>query len=281
MKYCALLNNTFNIGDDLQSVAAMRFLPTIDYYAFKEKLSLFKCDDTEKPKIILNSWYMWKTKNFPPSSDLDPLLISMHFSEQCRKKILTHQTKEWMKKHGPVGCRDIDTQNWLLENGIDAYFSGCLTLTLTENPNLRNKNGFILCIDVSDKVVETIKKRTNKQVRVLSKNIFGAFSAKSRLEISKMFIYLYHQASVVVTGNMHTSLPSLAINTPVCLLTDENGGPDVAKRFSGLIDFFNHYTTKEFIENDVYDLNTPPPKPNDTFKFATFIGGKMQRFYRI
>ena len=72
---------------------------------------------------------------------------------------------------------------------------------------------------------------------------------------------MYHQAAAVVTGNMHASMPSLAVNTPVCLLTDENKGPDVQKRFSGLIDFLNHYTTEEFLASDVYDFDNPPKNP--------------------
>ncbi len=264
MKFGVLLNNTYNIGDDLQSIASMHFLPTVDYFPFKEQLNTFKTENGDKAKTILNSWYMWKFKNFPPSEDIDPLCISMHFAECCRKKILTKKTKEWFKEHGPVGCRDMDTRDWLLSNGVDAYFSGCLTLTLNENPKLRENSiwgGYILCVDVSNEVVETVKKRTNRPVYVIGKNIFSSFYAKDRLEISKMYLYLYHQAAAVVTGNMHASMPSLAVNTPVCLLTAENKGPDVQKRFSGLIDFLNHYTTEEFLANDIYDFNNPPKNP--------------------
>ncbi len=260
-KYGVLLNNTYNIGDDLQSVASARFLPTIDYWAFKEQLSAFKSEEGEKVKFILNSWYMWRSDNFPPSGDIDPLPISMHFADSCRKNVLTKKTKEWMLAHGPIGCRDVSTKEWLEENGIPAYFSGCLTLTLQENAELRKNSswgGYILCLNVSPEVVETIKKRTNRPVFAMDKNLTSYFYAKDRIDISKMYLYLYHQAAAVVTGNMHCAMPSLAVNTPVCLLTSENKGPDVDGRFSGSIDFFHHYTTEEFLANDVYDFNNPP-----------------------
>lgn len=187
MRYCALLNNTYNVGDDIQTVAQMRFLPQVDCYAFKERLRqgvVEKRESNEKAKVILNAWYMWNPKGFPPSDELDPLPIAMHFSEACRKKLLTAETKNWMLQHGPIGCRDHDSKEWLEKNGIPAYFSGCLTLTLTENPKLRQNSsfgGYILCVDVSPQVVETVRKRTKRPVYVISKNTVGSFTAKDRL----------------------------------------------------------------------------------------------------
>lgn len=61
---------------------------------------------------------------------------------------------------------------------------------------------------------------------------------------------------------MHSSLPSLAFNTPVCLLRNENKGPDVEKRFRGLGKFFNAYTTEEFMRSDVFNFDDPPQNPN-------------------
>jgi hypothetical protein len=272
MKYGILLNNTFNIGDDLQSVASSHFLPSIDYYPFKEQLSSFRSENHEKVKVIMNSWYMWRPDHMPASDDIDPLLISMCFARQCRDKLLTKETKSWLIKYGPVGCRDNDTKDWLISNDVPAYFSGCLTLTLNENKNLRQNNdwgGYILCVDVSEDVVNAIKKRTDRPVFTLSKWIFSNFYAIDKIEISKIYLYMFHQAAAVVTGNMHTSLPSLAINTPVCLLSSENNVSanrgnqfNANNRFDGLLDFFHHFDTDEFLSDPtVYDFNNPPQNP--------------------
>ena len=69
---------SFNIGDEIQSLAASRFLPNIDYYINRERTDKFKSDQEEKVKVIMNAWWMWQSKHFPPSEDIDPLLISMH-----------------------------------------------------------------------------------------------------------------------------------------------------------------------------------------------------------
>ena len=44
--------------------------------------------------------------------------------------MLTEKGIAYLKKHAPIGCRDKFTVQILNEKGIDAYFTGCLTLTL-------------------------------------------------------------------------------------------------------------------------------------------------------
>ena len=85
MKYGALKFNSTNIGDEIQSIAAQRFLPQVDYYIFREQMNKFTTADSEKVKLIMNSWYMWRPENFPPSDSIDPLLISMHFNPECNR----------------------------------------------------------------------------------------------------------------------------------------------------------------------------------------------------
>lgn len=289
MKYGILLNNTFNIGDDLQSVASAQFMPSVDYYPFKEQLSSFQSRDHEKVKVIMNSWYMWRPDHMPASEDIEPLLISMCFADQCREKLLTAPTKAWLKKYGPVGCRDMDTMQWLRDNDIDAYFSGCLTLTLTANEKLKKDpawGGYILCVDVSDEVVNAVRQRTRRPVYSMSKWIFSNFNAVDKIDIARMYLYMYHQAAAVVTGNMHTSLPSLALNTPVCLLVSENNRAvnrgnsfHAERRFEGLIDFFNHYTTDELLNDPkLYDFDDPPANPQTHLKYREDLIRRCEQF---
>ena len=79
--YGILKYSSQNIGDEIQSVAAMRFLPKIDYYCHRERLDQFHLPEEQagqKLKLIMNAWWMWQPKHFPPSEDIDPLLVSMH-----------------------------------------------------------------------------------------------------------------------------------------------------------------------------------------------------------
>ena len=65
-KYALLKYNTDNIGDEIQSLAAKRFLPQVDYYLDRDNLNSFvPVSDNEDIKLIMNGWYSHKPQNFP------------------------------------------------------------------------------------------------------------------------------------------------------------------------------------------------------------------------
>ncbi|MEE0901557.1 MAG: polysaccharide pyruvyl transferase family protein, partial [Methanobrevibacter sp.] len=180
MKYGLMsYDHTINLGNEIQSIAARRFLPKIDYYIDHEKIHEF--GDGENVKMIMNAWYLDCLDAWPPSENIDPLLISMHFNskKETQKVILSDESREYLSKYGPVGCRDIYTQNFLEENGIDAYFSGCLTLTLDSGSKYNYKdedNDYILISsDKSAKLIPFLKERTNKRIYVINQDFLPSF----------------------------------------------------------------------------------------------------------
>jgi hypothetical protein len=138
--------NTKNIGDYMQSLAAMQFLPKDFVYVEKEKVSKFRCD--EPTKVIMNGWYMWHPENWPPKEEkLIPLLTSMHFTPITVNEMLKNGGKEYLQKYGPVGCRDKDSCELLKKEGIDCYFSGCMTLTLGKNYSFEGERKGVCFVD--------------------------------------------------------------------------------------------------------------------------------------
>lgn len=76
-------------------------------------------------------WYMHPLFNFrhafPLHRNLRPIFVSFH----CNKRsLLTPDAVEYLKRYGPVGCRDWTTVYLLLSLGVPAFFSGCLTTTI-------------------------------------------------------------------------------------------------------------------------------------------------------
>src|SRR5690606_35429742 len=53
-----------------------------------------------------------------------------HMNNTAAPFMLSEKGIAYLKKHEPIGCRDQFTADTLKAKGIDAYFSGCLTLTL-------------------------------------------------------------------------------------------------------------------------------------------------------
>jgi len=157
--------NSCNLGDDIQSIAALRFIPTpnntpdfyinrdnqteiYDYRGEKiDKLSLI--NKNSKIKIIENGWFDGRQSilDFNEESNLKPFFISFHLNESLNlyenyeyrflketahhgNRLLTEKTIKYLQKYSPVGTRDLHTLNLFKNAGINAYHSCCLTLTL-------------------------------------------------------------------------------------------------------------------------------------------------------
>ena len=116
-----------NIGDYIQSLAAAQYLPPKPLYLNREFLNTY---DGNPVQLIMNGWFMHNPENFPPSNNINPLFVSFHVAKQYRERLLTKEVIDYLKKHGPIGCRDKSTLKYLTEKNIPCYFSGCLTLTL-------------------------------------------------------------------------------------------------------------------------------------------------------
>lgn len=277
MKYGALKFTSTNIGDEIQSIAAQRFLPKVDYFIFREQLSKFSSD--EKVKLIMNSWYMWNPQNFPPKDCIEPLLISMFFNPDCRSRILTKETISFFHKYGPVGCRDLSTLRWLEENRIPAYFSGCLTTTLIPNKKIKMRypEKYILCVDCPDKVISYVMNNSNYPVYSFIRHLSPYIESMDRMELAKIVLFLYHNAYCVITPNLHTALPCLAFGTKVCLLHKKNEETHGAGRYEGMETFFNWQSEESFF-NGGYDFNNPISNPKDFEKCRDDLVSRCKDF---
>lgn len=150
MKYALLVGKTLsngstsgikNIGDYMQSLAALQYLPQVDEYYDRDSVN----SENQVVKMIMNAWYMWKPELFPVSQRIIPLPISMHISPMIARNLFEiPNVVQWFKKHEPIGCRDTGTEKLLKAHGIDSYFSGCLTLTLGKKYiSQGNKRGLV------------------------------------------------------------------------------------------------------------------------------------------
>ncbi|MEF3075907.1 polysaccharide pyruvyl transferase family protein [Methylobacter sp. Wu1] len=292
MKYYLLdnppgTNNKFNVGDDIQSLAAKRYLPKIDGWINKGRLSEYEGDTA---KIISNGWFIHEPEYWPPSSDLLPLYISFHVNENVKNAMLNPIGMEHLRKYSPIGCRDFSTLNIMKENGIPAWFSGCLTLTLErEKYCTENTREGIYFVDVLYKmhsqkpdslfgmVKHKIKKKDKSEVdririieSIFSSSLLdnvqkithscavGDNSREFRLMYADTVLRKYANAQLVVTSRIHCALPCLAFGTPVIFIDGGLNDKSERCRLDGLTDWFNTISITdngEFSNN--FDINTP------------------------
>jgi len=121
-------NVSVNIGDYIQALASSQFYPRIDGYIDRDEE--LKNYSGNQCAVIMNGWYMHKPQNWPPSKLINPLFVAFHLNNCAKKELLSPQGIAYLKKYQPIGCRDLNTMNLLRNNGVEAYFSGCMTLTL-------------------------------------------------------------------------------------------------------------------------------------------------------
>lgn len=139
-----------NIGDYIQAVAASQYLNRIDGYIEREQLKEYEGDDCT---VIMNGWYMHNPEQWPPSNRIKPLFVSFHMNKMVVEKFLSNASIDYLKKNQPIGCRDTYTMELLRNKGVNAYFSGCLTLTLGLNYKSQYCSGKTYFVDPYFKIL--------------------------------------------------------------------------------------------------------------------------------
>ena len=269
-RYALLTYRTTNIGDEVQSIAAAQFLPAVDLRIDRDRLNALPTGAEGGYKIILNGWHTHAPENWPPAPFLDPLLTSIHISREVFQAnagglrpvdiLLRGDSLDYLRCRGPIGARDSWTRDLLAGHGIESFFSGCLTLTLSGAAEARRD--YVCAVDLPPPLLRHLRQKVEGRLVARTHHhpsppAFGerAFTARQQLS-------LYSQAKCVVTTRLHCALPCLAMGTPVLFI---NTAKD-SYRFSGLIDFLHACAPQDFLDGAVaFDFANPPPN-KDTHK---------------
>lgn len=285
MKYGIIVyHNTQNIGDDIQSYAAAQLLPQVDYYIERESLDTFRPAEDEPVNVIMNGWFMHNKLAWPVSNCINPLYLSMHFwvtdPLEINDLFLRGLGGEDLKAHEPVGCRDLETRDFLEHAGIRTWFSGCATLTL--NPiGPKEVKPYVCLTNVSQEVAEYVQKQyPSLECRIISQgagSINPSDSWETRFDNVRKLLQTYQNATAVITTRLHCAMPCLALQTPVLLLSED--GIEEKGRFDGLNTLTRHASTADFLAGNVdFDLQNPPANPETYLSLRQGILEKVQKF---
>ncbi len=314
MKYGVIsYPGSINIGDEVQSVATERLLPSVDYYLPREELN--KPPTDEHVKLVCNGWFMDKPKNWPPAKNIHPLFISFHVtnSNNSYKLLPNKKLVDYYKQFEPIGCRDLKTMEYFKEIGINAYFSNCITLTLENQFTERNDD--ILLVDplrynytkpYRDFLIKRMipkKYRDAVKFEYQRRKIID-LSREERFADAERLIEMYSKAKMVITSRIHVALPCLALGTPVYFI---NAGYhsslfNLNDRFEGIMELFNVIDENVFPYSSasVYhrairgtnfynfsnvkplsvDWENPEPNSDQHLKYAETLKEKVQGFIR-
>jgi hypothetical protein len=267
MQYALLRYSTTNLGDEIQSIAARQFLPSVDLLVERDRPNALP-DGAEGPyKIVFNGWHSHAPENWPPSPQLIPLLVSVHITGEMPSLnkgrlrpadvLLQGRNLEFFKSHEPVGARDLWTKDLLQNSGIDAYFSGCMTLTLGTGAK-RPRGDYVCAVGFTKPVGRRLRAGT-RWVAVSHEDAVTK-SFDDRMAKAGQLLSLYAHAKCVVTTKLHCALPCLALGTPVLLVTSAHD----SYRFSGLRDFLRTCTPEQLRDGTAdFDFDDPPANRDD------------------
>ncbi len=304
MKYALLehkhgKSGLINIGDHIQSLAAEQYLPKVDFYVEREKLNKKEYGES---KIIMNGWFLYEPKNWPPNPRLTTLLTSFHLSSRVADKLLKSKINyDFFKRNEPIGCRDYKTLEIMSKYGINAYYSFCLTSTLDLKYKTSVKTDKIYFIDVlydydqryvyradpkrilfhvlSGRIFKTLNLRKKEMIlnnlvpdiireAAIDKNHFydKNLPTEHLFDIARKVITSYASAKLVVTSRIHCAIPCLALGTPVLFILDDALEENLSHifRFKGILEHINILTNKQHSHfNKIFGCKMNLFHPND------------------
>ena len=162
----------------------------------------------------MHSWYRIRW-DFPFHPNLRPVFVSFHVNHQ---ESLEGDSLDYLRRHAPIGCRDWTTVHLLLDRGVPAFFSGCLTTTVdTLFPGERTATDD-LPVALVDLVAGTEPTGVTGPTVTVHHSGIGVrgtgFAANLRLAVEVLESYR-RDVSSVVTSRLHCYLPVRALGVPV------------------------------------------------------------------
>lgn len=264
-----------NLGDNIQSIAIRSLLERMGI-AREKTISLNR--DTlpayrgEAVALIMNG--VFKAGSFPLPDTITPIFIGLCVDS---KTVATH--RDWFARHAPIGCRDIATCELFRQCSIEAFVSGCLSLTM---PLRRGEpaaaDGRVLLAygqgagEFPSEVLPSMPTDLLGSIEMMSHRIplFQApLDLQTCLQVERYARSILAdwsaRATLVVTPLHHVAAPSIAMGIPTVLCRRQDDS-----RFSYLKKLMPVWLPGQFHQIDWR------PKPVDLKEARTFLVGSLR-----
>lgn len=170
----------------------------------------------ENTWMIAFGWHMHSTFRLgfglPYHPNLNPVFVSFHLN---RVNTLTPEAIDYLRAHGPVGCRDWTTVDLLLSAGVDAFFTGCLTTTVNAvfpdtDTVEREGPGVVGAVDLPPAGVRAIKGPVEVLTHAGAEFREASLVSGTRAAIELLEGY-QRRFTRVVTSRLHSYLPATSL----------------------------------------------------------------------
>jgi hypothetical protein len=168
----------------------------------------------------MNGWFMHDMTCWPPAPAINPIFVSFHAHDER----LISNNVEYFKKHEPIGCRDEETAYWFKKNGIDAYFTGCLTMIFDEDESIEYEERVKWYAVDTDRCHVSFRRDhaqilTDDRIEVINHSEVIPANKRhniyERLQIARELLDKYSRCQTLITSRIHAALPTIAMGRPV------------------------------------------------------------------
>jgi lipopolysaccharide biosynthesis glycosyltransferase len=170
----------------------------------------------ENTWMIAFGWHLHSTFRLrfglPYHPNINPVFVSFHLN---RVKALTPETIDYLRAHGPIGCRDWTTVDLLLSAGVDAFFTGCLTTTVNAvfpdtSTVEREGEGVVGAVDLPPAQLAAIKAPTEVATHAGTEFREATLVSGTRAAVELLEGY-QRRFTRVVTSRLHSYLPATSL----------------------------------------------------------------------
>lgn len=203
-----------NIGDAVQSlllrdlyeehgVKCSEYIPVGQSFRYKG----------EKLLLPMNSCNVYggprDARKFAQSPDVDYRYLGFHLHGDLR----TFGKNVKLKSDYPIGCRDVPTRDFLRSLGYNAYFSGCISMTLPK----RQEGDYRLVYVIDDDAKKGLPFCDPVDLRPITSLCLPEDAPWEKCEeLARERINLLRDtAKLVITSRLHVYLPCVAMGIPV------------------------------------------------------------------
>lgn len=213
-----VFSDSFNLGDDIQTLAVRRLVPRVDGYVSREAL-----DRVDSPCTVPLNGYFMNTPHWPPAPAVRPVFYAFHLAAEAREWLCSPASIDYLRRWQPIGCRDRGTMQLLASHGVETYYSRCLTLTLPRRER-EPEDGQVFLVGLSRVARQAVPKALRRgavcvdQARVR----LPLDNSELKLGLAAELLEQYRaRARLVITSKIHCAMPCIAMGIPVVFLYDE------------------------------------------------------------
>ncbi len=200
-------SNSTNVGDFIQTLAVAQHLDQEYQLVDRDFMNQY---DGEPMAVVMNGWFTDEPGNWPPSPAIMPIFLGFHISRESVSVIRDH--KDYFVRYAPIGCRDHATAAYMKECGIDAYVSGCATMTFPS----RSVDVVADRVVLVDEPLQHFLRSERRDFTFISHELEPYMSQELRFQAARELLDFYREhAGLIITRRIHCAMPCAAMGIPV------------------------------------------------------------------